>query len=119
MPRIFRATKRVNAAILPGFNEAGAFCPGYLPLPCLALPRRAPRFNEAGAFCPGYLRLVTVAAGLGMSRFNEAGAFCPGYLQVLEKGKPKVAVASMRPGHFAPDIYDDDGSAGDDPRGLQ
>ena len=40
-----------------GFNEAGAFCPGY----CFAgLLHRGLResFNEAGAFCPGYCRLM-------------------------------------------------------------
>ena len=94
------------------FNEAGAFCPGYLwnAPPQYALSqhasmrpghfapdirlRRGTRtfpswgFNEAGAFCPGYaVRAPCQTWQPGC--FNEAGAFCPGYL-----GEHKARVVS-------------------------
>ena len=84
------------------FNEAGALCPGK----SSGYPRRpmgGGRFNEAGALCPGK-RVRTPAVGpTGRSGFNEAGALCPG--KRANHGRRSVAclLASMRPGHCAPE----------------
>ena len=53
MPRISHEIAGSANKTEIGFNEAGAFCPGYRGLGNQRVFPRF-RFNEAGAFCPGY-----------------------------------------------------------------
>ena len=125
MPRILAPIRRAAPASA-GFNEAGAFCPGYW-------RRVGGRLAEGeasmrpGHFAPDievWSAMVSSASSASMRpghfapdipnaiqsvhvrllRFNEAGAFCPGYFRDGHDHEAESGEASMRPGHFAPDI---------------
>ena len=78
MPRKKTASTGASPGGSPGFNEAGALCPGKRGRLELGPTRRADRFNEAGALCPG-------KSCLGHGHSSLGGQ------------------ASMRPGHCAPE----------------
>ena len=59
-------------------------------------------FNEAGAGCPGMPRL-SIGPMSSRSGFNEAGAGCPGMPQAKALLEIAKKAASMRPGQAAPE----------------
>ena len=58
-------------------------------------------FNEAGALCPGK-GIPGKCPGGSCRSFNEAGALCPGKGSHFARYPPGF-LASMRPGHCAPE----------------
>ena len=76
--------------------------PRILPC-CLPLPRPGRRFNEAGAFCPGYWLPRPNDHASPFLASMRPGHFAPdiGRRPGRRAGRAR---ASMRPGHFAPDM---------------
>ena len=71
---------------------------------------RKPGFNEAGADCPG-MPPRDWRMHYPITRFNEAGADCPGMRGVKHISANGFRIASMRPGQTAPECDPRFGSA--------
>ena len=83
------------------------------------LQGRAGRFNEAGALCPGKSRPPDLPRRSPAPRFNEAGALCPGKRSDDRHHHDEPQLASMRPGHCAPERVRESGESGSRASPLQ
>ena len=104
MPRIYaegqpRRPRRRVASMRPGH---------FAPDICRIAPSPSGRdscFNEAGAFCPGYIFFRLSYDFSQVLASMRPGHFAPDICLRPRASSAMRPMASMRPGHFAPDIY--------------